>query len=472
MRLRDGDGLALEDGGVVRVRARPEPLLEIHAHDDGELVRIAWHLGNRHLPVQLLGDRIRIRADHVIADMVEGLGGHVEAIEAPFDPEAGAYAPGAGHHHHHDDDMMRARASVRRWPGLSARPLLRGPPPQGAEEPERPPAHAARPRAPGLVPDQGKARSPDPPPDLAVARFSDRRVRLFPRPRMGRRNARHKGRRQPGKLARHVIAHGTGRADTILLRLAHRAANVPAELLDIAALARATAASRERRDEALAQGAAFARAAANWGAPDLPDETPYAVAVGAMAGAHRIDEDTTAAAYLQAFASQPHLRRRPPCPLGQTDRGYACSRRWSRSSSPPPPTESRHARGPGRLRVPVRPRLHAARNPVHKVVPLMTQSPNGPLRVGVGGPVGTGKTALMDALCKHFRARYDIAAITNDIYTKEDAEFLTRAGSLPPERIMGIETGGCPHTAIREDASINLAGVADLRRNSPTWTCS
>jgi urease accessory protein len=93
--------------------------------------------------------------------------------------------------------------------------------------------------------------------------------------------------------------------------------------------------------------------------------------------------------------------------------------------------------------------------------------PNGPLRVGVGGPVGTGKTALMDALCKHFRARYDIAAITNDIYTKEDAEFLTRAGSLPPERILGIETGGCPHTAIREDASINLAGVAELNRRFP-----
>ncbi len=97
----------------------------------------------------------------------------------------------------------------------------------------------------------------------------------------------------------------------------------------------------------------------------------------------------------------------------------------------------------------------------------MRKSANGPLRVGVGGPVGSGKTALMDALCKTFRDRYDIAAITNDIYTKEDAEFLTRAGSLPPERIMGIETGGCPHTAIREDASINLAGVAELRRRFP-----
>jgi urease accessory protein len=98
----------------------------------------------------------------------------------------------------------------------------------------------------------------------------------------------------------------------------------------------------------------------------------------------------------------------------------------------------------------------------------MTASSHGPLRVGVGGPVGTGKTALMDALCKRFAtAGCDIAAITNDIYTKEDAEFLTRAGSLPPERILGIETGGCPHTAIREDASINLAGVAEMRRRFP-----
>lgn len=92
----------------------------------------------------------------------------------------------------------------------------------------------------------------------------------------------------------------------------------------------------------------------------------------------------------------------------------------------------------------------------------MTGKKHGPLRVGIGGPVGTGKTALMDALCRRFRNHYNIAAITNDIYTREDAEFLTRAGSLPPDRIMGIETGGCPHTAIREDASINLAGIAEL----------
>ncbi len=97
----------------------------------------------------------------------------------------------------------------------------------------------------------------------------------------------------------------------------------------------------------------------------------------------------------------------------------------------------------------------------------MTASASGPLRVGIGGPVGSGKTALMDALCKVLSARYDIAAITNDIYTREDAEFLTRSGALPPERIMGVETGGCPHTAIREDASINLAAVAEMRERFP-----
>ncbi|MCJ2018137.1 MULTISPECIES: urease accessory protein UreG [unclassified Methylobacterium] len=96
----------------------------------------------------------------------------------------------------------------------------------------------------------------------------------------------------------------------------------------------------------------------------------------------------------------------------------------------------------------------------------MTPS-NGPLRVGIGGPVGSGKTALMEQLCKRFRDRYEICAITNDIYTKEDARILTVAGALPEERILGVETGGCPHTAIREDASINLAAVAEMSRRFP-----
>jgi len=90
-----------------------------------------------------------------------------------------------------------------------------------------------------------------------------------------------------------------------------------------------------------------------------------------------------------------------------------------------------------------------------------------PLRVGVGGPVGSGKTALLDALCKALRERFQIAVVTNDIYTQEDAQFLIRSQALPADRIIGVETGGCPHTAIREDASMNLAAVEDLTRRFP-----
>jgi len=94
-------------------------------------------------------------------------------------------------------------------------------------------------------------------------------------------------------------------------------------------------------------------------------------------------------------------------------------------------------------------------------------SSNGPLRVGIGGPVGSGKTALTEALCRSMRDDYSVAAITNDIYTREDAEFLLRAEALPAERIVGVETGGCPHTAIREDASMNLAAIDDMNGNFP-----
>jgi len=92
---------------------------------------------------------------------------------------------------------------------------------------------------------------------------------------------------------------------------------------------------------------------------------------------------------------------------------------------------------------------------------------HGPFRVGIGGPVGSGKTALVEALCKHLRESYEIYVITNDIYTKEDQLILTRAQALPAERIMGVETGGCPHTAIREDASMNLAAIADMSLKFP-----
>ena len=97
----------------------------------------------------------------------------------------------------------------------------------------------------------------------------------------------------------------------------------------------------------------------------------------------------------------------------------------------------------------------------------MSHSPHGPFRVGIGGPVGSGKTTLTEKLCKTMKAKYSIAAITNDIYTKEDALILSRLQALPEDRIMGVETGGCPHTAIREDASINLAAIDEMVQRHP-----
>jgi len=97
----------------------------------------------------------------------------------------------------------------------------------------------------------------------------------------------------------------------------------------------------------------------------------------------------------------------------------------------------------------------------------MSRSPNGPVRIGIGGPVGAGKTTLVEMLCKAMRDRYSVAVVTNDIYTKEDALILNRKQALAEERIVGVETGGCPHTAIREDASINLAAIADLNARFP-----
>jgi urease accessory protein len=102
---------------------------------------------------------------------------------------------------------------------------------------------------------------------------------------------------------------------------------------------------------------------------------------------------------------------------------------------------------------------------------MTTNNTISPLRVGIGGPVGSGKTALLERLCRNMRKQYNIAVVTNDIYTREDAEFLIRNKALDPDRIIGVETGGCPHTAIREDASMNLAAVSDLSERFPGLDC-
>ncbi len=112
--LRDGDGLVLDDGGIVRIVGRPEPLIEITAADSHELARLAWHIGNRHIDVQIVGDRLRIRRDHVIEDMLHGLGARLSPVDAAFDPEQGAYGQHAhGHEHDHGHGHAHAPGNER-----------------------------------------------------------------------------------------------------------------------------------------------------------------------------------------------------------------------------------------------------------------------------------------------------------------------------------------------------------------------
>ncbi len=427
--LRDSDGLALDDGRVVRVVAKPEPVSIVTAADPFLLLRCVWHLGNRHLPASLSGGRILIRPDHVITAMLRGLGATVEHAELRSIPSR---AP-----------TRRRRAAMPITTILSTdAALLRlltwfSPAfPTGAFAHSHGIESAVE---DGLVTDEA-----------ASLAWIDA-----------------------------VIRDGAPRLDAVLLRHAHAATDAAA-LGDLARLAEACAPSREMREETRSQGIAFVAAARAWGAPLLD-----AVAAAGIAVPHPVAAGVLARAWDRRGGRRARLRARlrrqpgvgrPPPRAARPDRrtpGPARARTRDRGDG------GRDARvGPRRarhFRPALRCRIHAPRDPAREAVPHMSHANedppcrghHGPLPVGIGGPVGTGKTALMERLCRRFRDELNIAAITNDISTREDAEFLTRAGALAPERILGIETGGCPHTAIREDASINLAGVAKLNRDFP-----
>ena len=276
-----------------------------------------------------------------------------------------------------------------------------------------------------------------------------------------------------------MIGNGGGFCDAMLLVHAYRATagNDDQALKDVAELAAAFAPSKERFLETTAQGRAFieatqaawpcvalSRLAATWEGP-----LAYPVAVGMAAAGHDIPLEAALTAFLHAVAANLVSAGVRLVPLGQTDGQRVLASLEPVIATTAEPRARHRARRHRRRRLPRRHRQHAPRAPVHAAVQELTMqtSPHGPLRVGVGGPVGSGKTALMDALCKRLRDRYQLAAITNDIYTKWDAEYLVRSGALAPDRIAGVETGGCPHTAIREDASANLAAVADMRAKFP-----
>ena len=272
------------------------------------------------------------------------------------------------------------------------------------------------------------------------------------------------------------VASGGGRIDADILRDAYRASSAGdiGALIDANRRGVAFRATAETRLETTAQGEAFlATCRAAWPNPFLDrwaeglsesgEAVCYAAAVGAATAQAGIALDCALLGYLQALASNLVSAGLRLGIIGQTDGQRILAALEPVISAAVAGALTRDPDGVRQRDLCRRARLDGSRNPIHQALSLMSN----PLRLGIGGPVGSGKTALMDWLCKTMRGRYEIAAITNDIYTREDAEFLTRSGALPPERIRGVETGGCPHTAIREDASINLAAVAEMNRLFP-----
>ena len=191
----------------------------------------------------------------------------------------------------------------------------------------------------------------------------------------------------------------------------------------------------------------------------------HAVVFGAVTGRGGAEPEAVAAAYLHATTVLLVSAAVRLAPIGQLDgqRALATMRpriaRLARGGG-----RRRERRGPLEFRAGSRAGRLATRTARDEALPLMIPRP---LKIGVGGPVGSGKTALVEALCLRLRDQVDLAVITNDIYTREDAEFLVRRGALPSDRVVGVETGGCPHTAIREDASVNLEAVRQLVARFP-----
>ena len=408
--LHDGDGLVLEDGSIVRVAGKREPLVEITAADPQQLARLAWHIGNRHMDVQIIGDRLRIRRDHVLEEMLRGLGAQLSAIDAPFEPEPGAY----GHEHQHSHMLTRSEQSAVPAKALAAET-------DGTK-------YALN---PGALYRLMTWLSPAFP--IGAFSYSS-----------GIEWAVEAGDITDAATLREwldvMIAEGGGFCDAVFFAHAYRAtARRDHEALRaVAALAIALAPSKERHLETTAQGQAFldmTRAA--W---------PCARSIGSQCSARaasrflsrlRLHAPGTAIpleaamhAYVHALAANLISSGVRLIPLGQSD-----GQRVLAALEPVVATTVARAlvtalddvgeRGHAR-----RSCQHASRDAAHPAVSIMS-NPNGPLRVGVGGPVGSGKTALMDALCKAMRDRYEIAAITNDIYTKWDAEYLVRSGALP-----------------------------------------
>jgi urease accessory protein UreG len=288
------------------------------------------------------------------------------------------------------------------------------------------------------------------------------------------------------------LCYGSGRNESIFFSEAwHCVTGDDREkLFEVAELAAAFRGTAEFALESSQQAAAFLSTSRqvwpdrilDWLSDTLNENRvrpSLAVVLGARLARHGIPASLALPAFLQAYVANLVTAGVRLIPLGQTDGQLAIAELEEAVLAASAQAEKCTMDDLGSAAFMVDLASMAHETQLHKALSLMTlvASPDsqdlmtaglhGPLRVGVGGPVGSGKTALVEALCKRLRDNYDIFVITNDIYTKEDQLILTRAQALPAERIIGVETGGCPHTAIREDASMNLAAVADMNRKFP-----
>ena len=386
--LRGGDALVLDDDRLIEVVAAAEPLVEIRGADPHHLVRVAWHLGNRHLPTQIMPKGLRIRRDHVIEAMVKGLGARVIEIEAPFDPEGGAYAGAPWHattciairprsfahdhsshdHHDHDHDHHHHDEHCDHDHHTAIPMLMTTSKPPPADDPRR---RLDGRRGGGAVPAD----------DLAVAGLSGRRLLLFQRHRMGGGGRRYRRCRLLARLARGDARRRIGvlRRRVSGARASGRPACDDAALRDIAELAAAFVPSRERQLETSAQGRAFieiARAAWSCNGLDALSRLAdgpivYPVAVGVVSAAHAIPLAPAMHAFLHALVVELDIRRRAagaaranrqPARARSARAGGRCDRESARSGL---------ARRSRQRDLPRRSRQPAPRNAVHKVVPVM-----------------------------------------------------------------------------------------------------
>eukprot|EP00752_Nemacystus_decipiens_P019608 g17664.t1 len=429
--LKHGEGLKLSDGRVIEVRATPEALYEITGRDTRHLLALTWQIGNRHLAAEITGANVRIRQDRVIKDMLEGLGATVKEIEAPFNPEGGAYGGAHSGHHHHDHDHTHDHEHGHHHHG-AFHLVIQSPPYDELG------GRQCQAVADGLVQDETSLES----------------------------------------WLTMLLERGSFWNEAVLITAAYKGDE---PFKDLSALTAGLSPSAERHRETLDQGAAFLDAASAWALFPIDRETPLPVALGFVCARADVPLEDALAASLQTLVSNQLQAAIRLSLIGQT----GAARLLAALEPALLATQERAALstledlGGSAFMADIMSGLDLKTRYLATIAALtaLGGQTKPQLKVNISGALKAGATQqeigeviwqmALYALCKALRETHSVGVVTNDIYTKEDAEALVRMQALTSDRIMGVETGGCPHTAIREDASINLRAIERLTEKHP-----